>query len=459
MLLLSVTVKAQVQYSYTNLNLPGPAFGISGNNIVGVIESAPSAGYLYNSNGITVLSALPGDTTVAYGISGNNIVGTYVTTNGAYGFLYNGGNYTTLAAPDATGTAAVGIDGNNIVGNCGLNDGTTVGFLYNSGNYNTFSVPGAYHTKPTGISGNNIVGFYDNGDGTGSQGFLYNGSSFTTISVPGAVDTYVEGIDGTNIVGFYDNGNFGMSQGFLFNGISYTTLSVPGGTATEARGISGNNIVGEYVGGNGGTYGFLASPGYPPLQTSLLLTSESNPSTYGDEVEFVATVETNGVPVGNIVGETINFFNGPSLIGSGVLDGNGQAFYITAPPQLPAGSNNITAVYPSDSIYLASTNSPPLVQTVNQANLGAGLVGPVIKTYDGTVTATLNASNYMLYTVLDGDTVLLNNPTSGTYDNRNAGVAKNVTVTGLAISGQSAANYVLTNTSVSAIVEIGRAHV
>jgi hypothetical protein len=51
--------------------------------------------------------------------------------------------------------------------------------------------------------------------------------------------------------------------------------------------------------------------------------------------------------------------------------------------------------------------------------------------------------------VLGSDIVNLNNPTTGTYDNPNVGTGKNITVTGLAISGASAGNYQLAATSIN----------
>ena len=56
------------------------------------------------------------------------------------------------------------------------------------------------------------------------------------------------------------------------------------------------------------------------------------------------------------------------------------------------------------------------------------LTGTVTKVYDGTTTATLTPANYVASGAIDGDTVTLNNPTSGTYDTRNAGTNKNVAV-------------------------------
>ncbi len=185
---------------------------------------------------------------------------------------------------------------------------------------------------------------------------------------------------------------------------------------------------------------------------TVTLTSGANPSTYGTPVTFTATVRTNGVAVGGIGGETVRFFSGAVQIGTGTLNASGQAAYTTTATQLVAGAFSITAVYGGDTVYAVSTNSPAVSQTVNAAILTAGLTGTVSKNYNGTLAATLAAGNYVLPGVVSGDTVTLNSPTSGTYDTRNQGTGKTVTVTGLAISGASAANYTLSGTSVSGAV-------
>jgi hypothetical protein len=189
-----------------------------------------------------------------------------------------------------------------------------------------------------------------------------------------------------------------------------------------------------------------------PVTTTVGLTTSSNPSTYGNAVTFTATVRTNGVAVGGISGETVTFYDGAVPLGTGTVNGSGQAAYTTSATQLSAVTHSITAGYGGDAVYAGSTNSPALSQTVNKATLTAGLTGTVSKPYDGTTTATLAAGNYTLSGVVSGDTVTLNNPTSGTYDTRNQGTGKTVTVTGLAISGVSATNYTLSSTSASAAV-------
>src|SRR5262249_38734738 len=85
------------------------------------------------------------------------------------------------------------------------------------------------------------------------------------------------------------------------------------------------------------------------------------------------------------------------------------------------------------------------------------LTGTVSKVYDGTNAATLTSANYSLSGAVDGDTVVLNNPTSGTFSQSNVGTNLTVSVSGIAIS--SATNgpatvygYQLGSTSASAAV-------
>ncbi|WP_426192097.1 YDG domain-containing protein, partial [Massilia sp. DWR3-1-1] len=62
-----------------------------------------------------------------------------------------------------------------------------------------------------------------------------------------------------------------------------------------------------------------------------------------------------------------------------------------------------------------------------------GLTGTVSKTYDGIDAASLAADNYSINGAIDGDTVTLNNPASGAFDNKNAGSGKIVTASGLSM--------------------------
>ena len=101
---------------------------------------------------------------------------------------------------------------------------------------------------------------------------------------------------------------------------------------------------------------------------------------------------------------------------------------------------------------LSSTSVSGAIGTITQAMLTASLTGTVSKTYDGTTTAALADANYSLSGVLDGDTMVLNDPTSGSYDSKNAGTGKTVSASGLSLSGTDAGNYTLSSTSVSGAI-------
>ena len=58
----------------------------------------------------------------------------------------------------------------------------------------------------------------------------------------------------------------------------------------------------------------------------------------------------------------------------------------------------------------------------------------VNKVYDGNVKANLVASNYHLAGVLPGDSVIVSNPATGAYGNKNAGTGKLVSVSGLTVT-------------------------
>ena len=101
---------------------------------------------------------------------------------------------------------------------------------------------------------------------------------------------------------------------------------------------------------------------------------------------------------------------------------------------------------------LSSTSVGGAIGTINQALLTASLTGTASRTYDGTTTATLADANYSLAGIISGDTVVLNDPTTGSYDTKNAGTGKTVSVSGLSLSGIDAGNYTLSSTSVGGAI-------
>ncbi len=116
-----------------------------------------------------------------------------------------------------------------------------------------------------------------------------------------------------------------------------------------------------------------------------------------------------------------------------------------------AGTVTITASQAGNAAYTAAANVTQTL-TVNKKALTAALTGTVSKIYDGTMSASLTSANYSLPGVVSGDTVTLNNPTSGTFDTKNKGTGKTVSVSNLSISGADAGNYALSASTASATI-------
>jgi Bacterial Ig-like domain (group 3) len=97
--------------------------------------------------------------------------------------------------------------------------------------------------------------------------------------------------------------------------------------------------------------------GFPSMTT---LTSSPNPSVYGEEVGFTATVtSTLGGPAPT---RKVKFTDGATTLGFVTPDSNGVATLTKR--FLPVGTDSITAEYMGDSLYAPSA-SPSLSQVVN----------------------------------------------------------------------------------------------
>jgi hypothetical protein len=120
--------------------------------------------------------------------------------------------------------------------------------------------------------------------------------------------------------------------------------------------------------------------------THMTLTSTPNPSTQGQTVTFTATVAASVAGTANAPTDTVTFMNGSTFLGSAIL-ANGVASLPYA--TLPAGTDNITAVYSGDTNFNPNTSSP-LVQTVtpaaNQAVVNWPTPAPI--TYGTALSAT-----------------------------------------------------------------------
>ncbi|HUL44635.1 MAG TPA: Ig-like domain repeat protein [Bacteroidota bacterium] len=125
--------------------------------------------------------------------------------------------------------------------------------------------------------------------------------------------------------------------------------------------------------------------------TSVVVTSNINPSVSGETVSFTATVSAvapgAGIPTG-----TVTFKNGTGVIGSGSLDGTGKA--TTSVSWLAGGVHAITAEY-NDDVNFNSSVSSAYSDTVNKASTSISVLSgtnPSVFGQNVTLTATVTAS-------------------------------------------------------------------
>ncbi len=181
----------------------------------------------------------------------------------------------------------------------------------------------------------------------------------------------------------------------LVNGVATFTISTLtfGSHNISARFVNSND---NYAASNNSTNPYVQNV---RRATTTALTSDNNPSIYGENVTFTATV-TSGTP-GTISG-TVRFLDGATVLGTGTLTGGVATFTTNA---LVVGTHPITAVYLGDNTYATSTSNE-VNQVVNQATLTVTANNQTITYGDADPVFTFTYSGFLL-----GDTAaVINTP-------------------------------------------------
>ena len=153
---------------------------------------------------------------------------------------------------------------------------------------------------------------------------------------------------------------------FFDGATSLGTVSLSGGVATltTAALTAGTHSITASYGGNSNYLGSTSSAVTQTVNragTATALTSSLDPSGFGQQVTFTATVTPTSGPTG-----TVQFFDGGVALGAAVTLSNGTASLTTS--TLAVGTHFITATYNGNSNFLGSTSSS-LTQTVSPAAL------------------------------------------------------------------------------------------
>lgn len=208
---------------------------------------------------------------------------------------------------------------------------------------------------------------------------------------------------------------------FKDGGTTLGTGTLSAGRATyqtSALALGSHSITAVY----GGDTNFATSTSSTVTQTvnqgstTTAVASSTNPSVFGQQVTFTATILVTAPASGTPSG-TVTFKDGGTTLGTGTLSA-GSATYQTA--TLSGGGHTITAVYGGNTNFATST-SPGLTQTVDYtitvsaAPAAGGTVGgggAFQAATSQTVTATPN-SGYTFTNWTEGGTIV---STSASYN-------------------------------------------
>ena len=185
-------------------------------------------------------------------------------------------------------------------------------------------------------------------------------------------------------------------------------------------------------------------------------------------VQAAGAVTVAGVVSSTATGDAIvlsgnRFINSVGATALSAPNGRWLVWSSNASPFSGATPDNRNGLVYSFKQYGATYGVTPVAQSTGNGFLYAlaptvtpGLTGTTSKVYDGTTAATLLPANFTAVGAVDGDTVSFTS-TGATYVNRNVGVGKSVTATGLAAvaSNGAATVYGYTPSSTSATASIG----
>jgi hypothetical protein len=153
---------------------------------------------------------------------------------------------------------------------------------------------------------------------------------------------------------------------------------------------------------------------------------------------------------GQVLG--VNGPQGTIVLSNTVLYTDSQGNVLIGAP-VNAGTYTATVSYPGDNDYTPASASTSIV--IIPATLTVSGITANNKVYDGQATATIHKGSAVLVGVVSGDigaVTLHKNGATGTFADKNAGIDKTVTVSGLTISGTKAGNYVLVQPTTTATI-------
>ncbi|MBU6158927.1 MAG: DUF1533 domain-containing protein, partial [Bacteroidetes bacterium] len=172
----------------------------------------------------------------------------------------------------------------------------------------------------------------------------------------------------------------------------------------------------------------------------LAPSSGNNSKTYDGATNATTIAATPGS------GQTIDWY--ADATSGSALSSNSTTYLPTA---VNSGTYTFYAEARNTTTGCVSASRTAVTLTINKIALTASLTGTVSKVYDGTTGATLTSANYSLSGLVGSENVTVTN-TTGSYDTKNAGTGKTVTVSSpLTLGGADASNYTISGNATGTV--------
>lgn len=291
----------------------------------------------------------------------------------------------------------------------------------NSGGVATFS------TSALGAGSHDITAVYGgNSNIAGSQGTqTYTVSQAGTTTLLTSVSPNPSGVGQT--VSFTATVSITAPGGGSLSGQTVTfmdgasamgtgTIGVGGSATFSTSSLSaGTHAITAVFAGSANYIGSASSPAVNlkvAINTTTSVISSANPAFLGAAVTFTATVTPTSNLAG-LVGQTVTFSDGATVIGTGTINGSGQATLTTS--SLAKGTHAISASYAGDSTFNGSASSTISQSIVLPASALSAVIstqsvklytpfsitvnaidstGAIVPSYTGTATMTIVSSPF-----------------------------------------------------------------
>ncbi|WP_407179468.1 YDG domain-containing protein [Bradyrhizobium sp. STM 3562] len=319
----------------------------------------------------------------------------------------------------------------------------------------TLSGSGSMANKSAGTSKSLTLGTLTLGDGTGlaSNYTLVGGTD--TVDIQKAAISGITGITAANKI--YDGTTSATldTSGATFTGIiSGDRLTIVGATGTFADKNAG---VGKTVSISGLTFGGPDAGNY---------TIGGTATTTADIAKAVITSIT-GITAANKTydGTTSAALNTSGASFTGMI--SGDSLTVASATGAFADKNAATGKtvtisgltlggMDAGNYTLAATSATTTADIAKAAISAVTGITAANKTYDGTTFAALNTSGAGFTGMIAGDSLTVAGAT-GAFADKNAGVGKIVTISGLTLGGADAGNYALAATTATTMADIAKA--